>query len=264
MKCASWNRVRYPRPRAEKSAEARRGKHGLQVAYLFAVGVIAIVVLGPIIAIALLVLPAGRPVRIVSRIVARIALAASGCRLTVEGAKRVPRHGGVVFVTNHASYADTPVLAAALPIDFVFVAMTEILSWPGIGLLARRGRHLTVDRWHVRQSVTDAAAVEERLRAGDAVVYFAEGGFSRVRGLRAFRLGAFEAAAATGSPVIPVALRGSREILPADTHVPRPGRIHVWIGERIAPMGRDWESILRLRDETADAIAAHCGEPRLL
>jgi 1-acyl-sn-glycerol-3-phosphate acyltransferase len=224
---------------------------------------VALVLLGPIVAILTLVLPAGKPVRVVSRAVARLALLVSGCRVVVEGRKRVPRDGPVVFVTNHTSYVDTPVLAAALPRDFVFVAMTEILSWRVIGTLARRGRHLTVDRWHMRQSVADAGVVEERLRGGDAVLFFAEGGFSRARGLRPFRLGAFEAAVAIGAPVVPVALRGSREVLPADTHMPHPGTIHVWIGEPIRPSGNDWRAIVDLRERTADAVAAHCGEPRL-
>jgi 1-acyl-sn-glycerol-3-phosphate acyltransferase len=242
---------------------ARGAARGLQVLYLFVVSTIAIVLLGPPLAILLFALPAGRPVRVLSRVVARIALAITGCRIEVEGATRVPRSGPVVFVTNHTSYADTPVLVTALPIDFVFVAMTEILTWRVIGTLARRGLHLTVDRWHIRQSVADAAAVEQRLRAGDAVLFFAEGGLSRVRGLRPFRLGAFEAAAATGTPVIPVALRGLRELLPVDARIPHPRRVRVWIGEAIRPGGRDWQAIVDLRDRAADAIAAHCGEPRL-
>jgi 1-acyl-sn-glycerol-3-phosphate acyltransferase len=175
----------------------------------------------------------------------------------------VPRTGPAVFVTNHTSYADTPILVARLPLDFVFVAMREILSWRVIGTLARRGRHLTVDRWHMRQSLADAAAIERRLRAGDAVLFFSEGGFSRARGLRPFRLGAFEAAATAGAPVIPIALRGSRDLLPADARIPHPGKVHLWIGEPIQPAGRDWSAVVDLRDRAADAIAAQCGEPRL-
>jgi 1-acyl-sn-glycerol-3-phosphate acyltransferase len=224
---------------------------------------LALVLLGPVVALLVLLLPAGKPVRVTSRVVARIALLVSGCRVAVDGRKRVPRDGPVVFVTNHTSYVDTPVLAAAVPRDFRFVAMTEILSWRAIGALARRGRHLTVDRWHVHQSVVDAAAVEAELRSGNAVLFFAEGGFSRARGLRPFRLGAFEAAAVTGAPVVPVALRGAREVLPADTRLPRPGQIHVWIGEPIWATGQDWKAVVDLRERTADVIATHCGEPRL-
>jgi 1-acyl-sn-glycerol-3-phosphate acyltransferase len=235
----------------------------IQLVYLAVAWTIALLLVGPVVALLVLVLPAGKPVRIVSRIAARIALLVSGCRVAVDGRERVPRDGPVVFVTNHTSYADTPVLAAALPRDFKFVAMTEILSWPAIGAVARRGRHLMVDRWHRHQSVADAAAVEKDLRAGHAVLFFAEGGFSRARGLRPFRLGAFEAATATGASVVPVALRGSREVLPADTRLPHPGAIHLWIGEPIRPSGQGWQAIIDLRERTAEAIAAHCGEPRV-
>ena len=201
---------------------ARGAARAAQVVYLFSVSTIAMVLLGLPFAVLLFALPAGRPVRVLSRLIARIALAITGCRIEVEGAARVPRNGPVVFVANHTSYADTPILLTALPIDFVFVAMAEILTWRVIGTLARRGLHLTVDRWHIRQSVADAAAVEERLRAGGAVLFFAEGGLSRVRGLRPFRLGAFEAAAATGAPVIPVALRGVARAAPRRCTRPAP------------------------------------------
>lgn len=247
----------------EVNSSVRACVRALQVVCLLVAWTLALVLLGPVVALVVLALPAGEPVRVVSRVVARIALLVSGCRIAVDGRKRVPRDGPVVFVTNHTSYADTPVLAAALPRDVRFVAMTEILSWRAIGTLARRGRHLTVDRRHMHQSIVDAAAVEEALRRGHAVLFFAEGGFSRARGLRPFRLGAFEAAAATGAPVVPVALRGSREVLPADTRLPHPGEIHVWIGEPILASGQDWKAVVDLRERTAEAIAAHCGEPRL-
>lgn len=235
----------------------------LQVAYLVTAWTMALVLLGPLILILSYVLPAGRPVRILGRLVARIALAVSGCRVEVDGAERVPRSGPVVLVANHASYADTPALLAALGIDLVFVAMTEIRSWPVIATFARRGRHLTVDRQHPQQGVADAASIDQRLREGQAILFFAEGGFSGTRGLRPFRLGAFEAAVAAGAPVVPIAIRGSRELLPADTRFPHPGVVHVWIGEPIRPAGQDWTAIVDLRNRTADAVAAHTGEPRL-
>ena len=246
---------------ARKAAQAVG--RALQAAYLIVVWTVALIVLGPIVGILIVALPAGRPVRWLGRAIARVALAISGCRLDVEGAEHLPRRGPVVLVTNHTSYADTPVLLAALAIDFVFVAMKEILSWRILGRFARRGDHLLVDRWHARQSVADAAAVEQRLREGGAVLFFAEGGFSRARGLRPFRLGAFEAAVAAGAPVVPIALRGSRDLLPADHKLPRSGRVHVWIGEPIRPSGAGWAAVIDLRARATDAVAAHCGEPRL-
>ena len=242
---------------------ARRIGRALQIGYLTVVGTIALLVLGPVVVVLLYLLPTGRPVRVLSRVAARLALAISGCRLIVDGAERLRRRdsGPLVLVTNHTSYADTPVLLAALPIDFVVVSMLEIVRWPVIGTFARRGSHPLVDRWHPTQSVTDEADIHARLRDGETVLFFAEGGFSAMRGLKPFRLGAFEAAVATGAPVVPIALRGSRELLPADTRIPHPGRVHVWIGEPLRSESPGWRGAVALRDQAAHAIAAHCGEP---
>ncbi|HEU5174325.1 MAG TPA: AMP-binding protein, partial [Gemmatimonadaceae bacterium] len=162
-------------------------------------------------------LPAGRPVRRLGRTAARIALRTSGCTLHVEGAERLPRTGPLVLIANHTSFADTPTLLAALPIDFVFAAMEEVLAWRVVGTLVRRGRHPTVDRWHPHQAVADANAIVDRLRGGESVMFFPEGTFGKLVGLRPFRLGAFEAAVEARAPVVPVVLRGTRQALPADT-----------------------------------------------
>lgn len=243
--------------------EARR--RAWRVAQGAAMGVawlVALVLLGPVIVILARVLPEGRPVRTLSRLLARIAVALSGCRVFVEGAGRLPRGRPLVLVSNHASYADTPAILAALSDDYCFVAMREVSSWPLVGTLARRGMHPLVERHHVKESVADATAVAQRLRQGAAMLFFAEGGFSAARGLRPFRLGAFQAAVAAGAPVVPIALRGTREVLRAGERFPHPGRMHVWIGEPLAPNGDDWRAVVDLRDRTVAAIAQHCGEPR--
>jgi 1-acyl-sn-glycerol-3-phosphate acyltransferase len=235
----------------------------MQVAGLMAAWTLGLVILGPVLLLLMHTLPPGLPIRLLSRVVSRIMVTLSGCRVEVDGSSRMPKRGPLVLVSNHTSYADTPVLLSALPIDFVFVAMKEILSWRVVGTLARRGRHPTVDRWQAQRSVADAAAVESRLRSGEALLFFAEGGFRQASGLRPFRLGAFRAAVASGAPVVQIALRGGRRILAEGARLPRPGRISVWIGDPLMPTGTGWRAIVDLRNRTADQIALHCGEPRL-
>jgi fatty-acyl-CoA synthase len=244
-------------------ASRRSLLRGLYIGYLALATAAAAILLVPLLWVLARFLPPGRPVRLLSRHACRIALRIAGCRLEVEGAGRLPRQGPLVLVANHTSYADTPALIAALPIDLVFVAMQEILRWPLVGLIVRRAGHPTVDRWHPQRSVADATTVETRLRASEVVLFFPEGSFSSASGLRPFRLGAFEAAVAAGALVVPVALRGARYVLRAGRRFPRPGRIHVWVGEPIPVDGEGWRAALQLRDRAAEAIAAHCGEPRL-
>lgn len=109
--------------------------------------------------------------------------------------------------------------------------------------------------------MADAARATARLRAGTSLFVFPEGTFVRHPGILPFRLGAFKAAVETGCPVIPVALRGTREILPDGTWLPRAGSITVTVGAPLAPQGGGWTEMVRLRDEARAAIARRTGEP---
>jgi 1-acyl-sn-glycerol-3-phosphate acyltransferase len=143
------------------------------------------------------------------------------------------------------------------------VAKREILTWPFIGSLVRKGGHPTVDRWDFRKSVGDAREIEGRLAAGETMLFFPEGTFVRAAGLRPFRAGAFETAVETGIPVVPIALEGTRQVLPLGKIIPRPGLVHIWIGAALAGGGKGWPAVIALRDRVFEAILARCGEPRL-
>jgi 1-acyl-sn-glycerol-3-phosphate acyltransferase len=194
-------------------------------------------------------------VQAVSRWWCRAVLRLTGAGPRVRGVEHVPR-GAVVLVANHASYLDVAALVAALPRDLCFVAKRELLGAPVVGTVLRRGGHLTVDRLDLSRSVADAERVTAALRGGAAVCIFPEGTFVRQPGLLPFRLGAFKAAVEAGCPVVPVAIRGTREVLPADTWRPRPGCIEVAATVPISPAGEGWREMVRLRDLARAAIAA--------
>ena len=111
--------------------------------------------------------------------------------------------------------------------------------------------------------MADAGRVARALEEGDSVLFFPEGTFTGTAGLRPFRLGAFQAAARAGAAVVPLALQGTRAVLPEATWLPRPRTIRLWIGAPLVAEGEGWRAVVALRDRVADAIAAHCGEPRL-
>ncbi|HEY6548366.1 MAG TPA: lysophospholipid acyltransferase family protein, partial [Vicinamibacteria bacterium] len=113
------------------------------------------------------------------------------------------------------------------------------------------------------QGVQDASLVQRAVSSGEKVLIFPEGTFTAAAGLRPFRLGAFKTAVETGTPIVPMALQGTRQVMRGDRFLPVPGRVTLWIGEPIAPEGEGWRAIVTLRDKVAVAIAAHCGEPRL-
>ena len=98
-------------------------------------------------------------------------------------------------------------------------------------------------------------------RAGDSLVIYPEGTFTREPGLRPFHMGAFVAAAQSGRPVVPVALRGTRSVLRDGSWLPRRAPVEVHIEKPLAPRGGGWSDALALRDEARRAILARCGEP---
>ena len=198
------------------------------------------------------------PGRAVDRLVRRWcrgALGLAGCRLRVEGVERLPATGAVVFAANHSSYLDAVALFAALPGDFRFVGKRELAHWPLVGAVIRRVGHLTVERADPSRSVEDAGRVSAALRGGTSLVFFPEGTFLAGPRLLPFRLGAFKAAVEADCPVVPVAIRGTRAILPAGAWLPRRGPITVAIGTPLTPRRSDWREIVRLRDAVRAEIA---------
>ncbi len=244
---------------ARARAVLRRVPSALYLAWLALV--VAIVVLPLWLAVTLV--PRRRFVFACGRLTVRLGLRLAGCRLSVEGLERLPRNGPFLLAANHASYVDVPALMALLPADFLFVSKVEALRYPVVGTYLRLCGHLTVDRFDAKQSVKDAGLVARAVEAGESVLVFPEGTFAAEEGLRPFRMGVFKTAVETGVPVVPVAIRGTRRVLRDGSVWPRPGAIHIFVGEPLRGQGTEWGSMVELRDRTAAAIAAHTGEPRL-
>ena len=199
-------------------------------------------------------------------------LARATCtRLSLRGSdKLLPPERTCMFVSNHASYLDGFVLMAVLPRQVAFVAKAELLAhWPTRIPLSRLGAAF-VERFDTRKGIDDARGITEIARAGRASLFFAEGTFTRMPGLLPFHMGAFVAAAETNTPVVPIAIRGTRSILRADSWFPRHGAISVFVGEPIFPdaIGAEagdsaWTRGLKIRDRARREILRYCGEPDL-
>jgi 1-acyl-sn-glycerol-3-phosphate acyltransferase len=188
-------------------------------------------------------------------------LALAGCDTSIEGQEHLGGAGPVVLAANHSSYLDVVVLLAALPADFRFVAKRELLRTPLVGRVIRKVGHLTVERAAGSQSVADAERVTAALRRGLPVLVFPEGTFVRAPGILPFRLGAFKSAVETGCPVIPVTLRGTRDILPAEEWLPRPGPVKLVVSPPLKARGSEWTDMVDLRDRARLEIARRSGEP---
>ena len=222
-------------------------------------GVLLVLVPGCILVI---LLPGRQRRRAFARRVARATLVSIGVRITVEGESGMP-DGPCVVVANHASYLDGIILTAVLPPRFGFVIKREIASFPILAMLLRRLGSEFVERSDAVSGRSDALRIIETARAGHALGFFPEGTFFREPGLRRFRMGAFHAAVRAQLPVIPVAIRGSRALLPAGSWWPRWGPVDVVLLNSIPAPSAGTGQAARLAATARPALLAACGEPDL-
>lgn len=184
--------------------------------------------------------------------------------VTVEGGDRLARLTDCVVVANHASYLDGFAMSAALPGPLTFVAGEIFAHKPLIGFLLRRIGTRFVERTDRAHSVADARLLDEVARLGGRLVIFAEGSLAPRPGLRPFHMGAFTIAAHAGLPVVPIAIRGTRDMMrPDHGALIRRGHIRLLVDEPISPAGTGWGAAVALEHQARAAIARDCGEPDL-
>lgn len=213
---------------------------------------VSLVQIGPNL-VALAVRPTARTFWRWLRVWSRLVLGGAGIRVDARGR---PAAGPAVYVANHQSMLDIPVLTLAIGAPFVFVARAGLGRLPIVGAVLRHSRCVLVDRQAPggAEAALDQAA--ERLADGEAVLFFPEGTRSYDATLGAFYPGAFRLAERAGVPVVPVAVDGAARLVNERERTARPGRVRVRIGAPIAP-GPGADALAdRARDEVARLLAA--------
>jgi 1-acyl-sn-glycerol-3-phosphate acyltransferase len=240
-------RVRRARTAALRSAYT---SYSWSVAVLLAVPVIC----------ALFVLPGRRLRFAVLRPALRLLGRLCGVRVVVTGTARLSHLDGVVVVANHASWIDGAVLASVLPRAPTFVVAGEMEHQAWSGPVLRQLGAEFVQRSTHEQGAADTRRLIMAARSGASLVLFPEGRLSRVPGLRAFRLGAFLTAAEARVPVVPIAIRGTRSVLPPGHRTCRRDTITVDIGAPILTERAGWDAAVELQRAARDAVLTRCGE----
>ncbi len=201
-----------------------------------------------------LVLPGLTLRRIVARRGLRLLFLLAAIPYRFDDLERLPDKPCVV-IANHRSYLDGLVLIAALPPHFSAVIKQEVAEIPLIGRVLRRVGARFVQREPPMRAARDTLHLLRALRAGESLAIFPEGTFSPDSGLLPFRDGAFFLAAKAGVPVVPVAIRGTSQVLPEDRILLRPARIAVRVFPALAADGADRAAGNRLRDRVETALS---------
>jgi len=167
-------------------------------------------------------------------------------QLSVERHAELDAGRGYVFMFNHQSHLDIPVLYATLPAQTIrFVAKRELFRIPLWGPALRQAEFIEVDRRDHRQAMIALGRATELARDGVSIAISPEGSRSRDGRIQPLKKGGFHLAIATGAPIVPVAIRGTIDILPQGARAMRAGvPVRVVVGRPLEVTGRSVDDLL--------------------
>jgi len=217
--------------------------------------VLGTVILGLLALPAGLLPPRGDWVFSMSKLWAWGLLAASGVRVRVSFEGPLPRRGGYVFLANHQSMFDIPLVIATVPVQLRFAAKRSLFRIPVFGWAIRAGGFIPVDRGDRTKAQSTFAAAQKRLGNGTSVLLFPEGGRSLDGLLHPFQRGGFLLALKSGLPIVPVGIRGTVHRQLRGSFLIHPGPVSVHYGTPIDPA----EYGVRGRRELEERVRAEIG-----
>jgi 1-acyl-sn-glycerol-3-phosphate acyltransferase len=183
-------------------------------------------------------------------------------RPVVEGLDRLPRTGPVIVASNHLSFADSLVIPIVAPRKVVFLAKADYFTGTGLRGALTRGWFngigmVPVDRDDTKAALASLDTALEVLARGEAFGIYPEGTRSRDGRLYRGRTGVGHLALTSGAPVVPVGLRGTENLQPVGSRLPRLARVTVRFGEPLRFDGRfDGVPAGRARRTVTDEVMA--------
>ena len=202
-----------------------------------------------------------------ARLWARMILSTIGTRISIEGLEKIDTRRAHVYVVNHTSAIDIPVLYVSLPFQFRILAKRELFRYPFMGWHLKRSGQIPVVLDNPKASIRSLQLAVTAVKNNMSLVVFPEGGRSEDGQLQAFMGGAFFAAIRAHADVIPMALVGTYETLKMNSFHIKPRPVRLLVGDPIFTAGlstRDTEKVAeRARTVIADLYYSHSPLPDL-
>ena len=184
----------------------------------------------------------------------------AGVKVVIENRATLVPEEPYVFMANHASSLDIWAVFVAIPRRLRLIAKKQLARIPIFGWAMWAGRFIFIDRGNgvaARRSIQEAG---RRIHDGDSVLVFPEGTRTRDGSLLPFKKVGFHLAIRAGVPIVPVALCGTRALMPRGSLLLRAGAIKVIIGQPIPTQGLSDEDRINLPERVRGIVEVMLAE----
>jgi 1-acyl-sn-glycerol-3-phosphate acyltransferase len=181
-----------------------------------------------------------------ARVWSWLILITTGVRVNTTGIERVSSSDSYIFISNHQSIYDIPILFSTLPFQLRIVAKASLRFFPLLGWHLRYTGHLLVNR--ARTGIAELNKVSALIGRGHSLLLFPEGTRSVDGRVGRFKRGIFLLAVEAGLPIVPVSITGSRDVMRKGRLITCPGKVQVVLHEPISTSDLIREDVPRLVD----------------
>jgi 1-acyl-sn-glycerol-3-phosphate acyltransferase len=183
-----------------------------------------------------------------ARLWGKVALLANRVKVRMEGVEHLNGKGPYIFMSNHQGYYDIFALLGHLPVQFKWLAKKELFSIPFFGWTMAAVGYISIDRGGTRNTVEAMNEAARKIRDGMSVVIFPEGSRSPDGSIQPFKKGGFTLAIKSKVPIVPIAISGSRDIMPKDKLTAISGEVRIRMDHPIETENyslKDRESLMK-------------------
>jgi 1-acyl-sn-glycerol-3-phosphate acyltransferase len=179
----------------------------------------------------------GNIVHRIARIWGRGILFVSRIRVSVKGFAHIDPQRSYIYMSNHQSNFDIPVLLAYLPVQFRWLAKAELFKIPIFSRAMRGAGYIRIDRSNRESAIESLKEAAAKMKDGVSVMIFPEGTRSLDGNIRPFKKGGFVMAVDTGVPIVPIILRGTWPIMAKSSWRINSGQVFIEIEKPIDTTG---------------------------
>ena len=175
----------------------------------------------------------GDTIHKVGRIWAKCILGISKIKVTIKGYSNLKPGKSYIYMPNHMSNIDIPVLQAYLPVQFRWLAKAELYKIPIFGHAMKSAGYISIDRSDRKSAINSLNQAAKLISNGVSVIIFPEGTRSRTYNIQPFKKGGFVLAVDSGVSIVPIIIHGTAKIMPRKKISIKPGKVTLEITKPI-------------------------------